>query len=140
VGADDTTIFPFTGQVIPATEFFRDGQPLTGQSDHVANLQLGFSDQNSLSEQTILLNYASDRATSRGPAGQPDLVERPGLRLDVVIRQGFDLGGVFMELKLEGRNLTGVRYQEFQSLNGSRIDTNTYALGREFRAGLSATF
>jgi TonB-dependent receptor len=140
VSADDTTIFPFTGQVIPATEFFRNGQPLTGQSDHVANLQLGFSDQDSLSEQTLLLNYASDRSTSRGPAGQPDLVERPGLRLDVVIRQGFDLGGVFMELKLEGRNLTGVRYQEFQSLNGSRIDTNTYALGRVFRAGLSATF
>lgn len=140
VAAGDTTIFPSTGQVVPASNFFRDGQPLTGQSDHIANLQLGFSDQDSLSEQTILLNYASNRATSRGPDGQPDLIEKPGLRLDVVLRQGLKLGGIDFELKLEGRNLTNVRYQEFQSLNGSRIDNNTFNLGRSFTAGLSATF
>ncbi len=136
----DTTIFPFTGQIVPASNFFRDGQPLTGQSDHIANLQLGFSDQDSLSEQTILLNYASNRATSRGPDGQPDLIEKPGMRLDVVIRQGLRLAGVDLELKLEGRNLTNVRYQEFQSLNGSRVDNNTFQLGRSFTAGLAATF
>ncbi len=140
VADGDTTIFPFTGQVIPATDFFRNGQPLTGQSDHVANLQIGFSDQDSLSEQTLLLNYASNRATSRGPDGQPDLIEKPGLRLDAVIRQGFTVRGLVFELKLEGRNLTNVRYQEFQSLGGTRVDNNTFELGRTFTAGLSATF
>lgn len=140
VAAGDTTVFPFTGETVAATEFFRDGQPLTGQSDHVANLQLGLSSTDGLSEQTILLNYASNRATNRGPSGQPDLVERPGFRLDVVLRQGFKVFGKTIEAKAEARNLTNTRYQEFQSLNGSRIDNNTFDLGRTFTLGASITF
>jgi outer membrane receptor protein involved in Fe transport len=140
VRAGDTTRFPLSGQVVPATEIFRNGLPLTGQSDHVANLQFGLQDEDSLSEQTILLNYASDRVAFRGPSGQPDLVERPGIRLDVVIRQGFRLAGIDLEAKLEARNLTNTRYQEFQRLNASRIDTNSYVLGRSFQAGISAKF
>lgn len=136
----DTTIFPFTGQVTAASDLFTDGQPLTGQSDHVANLQLGFSDSDGLSEQTILLTYASDRATNRGPSGQPDLTERPGLRLDVVLRQGVAIGDHDLEFKFEARNLTNTKYQEFQELNGSRIDNNTYALGRTFTIGVTANF
>ena len=140
VKADDTTIFPFSGEVRPASDLFRDGQPLTGQSDHVANLQIGFQDQDSLSEQTLLINYASNRSTQRGPNGQPDLVEKPGLRLDLVIRQGFTIGKFALEAKLEARNLTNTKYQEFQTLNASRIDNNTYVLGRSFNLGVSAKF
>jgi outer membrane receptor protein involved in Fe transport len=140
VKAGDTTIFPFSGEVRPASDLFRDGQPLTGQSDHVANLQIGFQDQDSLSEQTLLINYASNRSTQRGPNGQPDLVEKPGLRLDLVIRQGFTIGKFTLEAKLEARNLTNTKYQEFQTLNASRIDNNTYVLGRSFNLGVSAKF
>ena len=136
----DTTVFPFTGQVVAASDLFRDGQPLTGQSDHVANLQIGFSDKDSVSEQTILLTYASDRATNRGPSGQPDLTERPGVRLDFVVRQGVPIGDNELEIKFEARNLTNTKYQEFQELNGSRIDNNTYALGRTFTLGVTAKF
>ncbi|PZN93128.1 MAG: TonB-dependent receptor [Alphaproteobacteria bacterium] len=140
VADGDTTIVPFTGQVVAASELFRDGQRLTGQSDHIVNLQLGVQDQDSLSEQTLLLTYASQRATNRGPSGQPDLTERPGLRLDFVMRQAVDLGGFNLELKFEARNLTNTRYQEFQLLNGSRIDNNTYELGRSFTFGASVNF
>ena len=140
VKAGDTTIFPFSGEIRPASDLFRDGQPLTGQSDHVANLQIGFQDQDSLSEQTLLINYASNRSTQRGPNGQPDLVEKPGLRLDLVIRQGFTIGKFTLEAKLEARNLTNTKYQEFQTLNASRIDNNTYVLGRSFNLGVSAKF
>jgi outer membrane receptor protein involved in Fe transport len=140
VKAGDTTRFPLSGQVVPATDIFRDGLPLTGQSDHVANVQLGLQDEGSLSEQTILLNYASNRVAFRGPSGQPDIVEKPGFRLDVVLRQGIRIGGIEFEAKIEGRNLTNTRYQEFQILNASRIDTNTYVLGRTFQAGVTAKF
>lgn len=140
VRAGDTTRFPLSGEVVPATDIFLPGLPLTGQSDHLVNLQLGFQDDSGLSEQTLLLNYASPRAAFRGPSGQPDLVEKPGIRLDVVIRQGFKVRGHELELKLEGRNLTNTRYQEFQTLNSSRVDTNTYVLGRTFQASLSAKF
>ncbi len=136
----DTTRFPLSGQVVPATDIFRDGLPLTGQSDHIANVQIGLQDENSLSEQTILLNYASDRVAFRGPSGQPDIVERPGLRLDVVLRQAINIAGFNFEAKVEGRNLTNVRYQEFQRLNSSRIDTNTFVLGRTFQASVSTRF
>jgi len=140
VNAGDRTRFPLSGQVVPATDIFRDGLPLTGQSDHVANLQLGFQDDDGLSEQTILLNYASNRVAFRGPSGQPDLVEQPGIRLDVVLRQGFKVFGREIEAKIEGRNLTNTRFQEFQRLNASRVDTNTYVLGRSFQASFSAKF
>jgi TonB-dependent receptor len=136
----DTTRFPLSGQIVPATDIFRDGLPLTGQSDHIANVQFGIQDDDSLSEQTILLNYASNRVAFRGPSGQPDIVEKPGFRLDVVLRQGITLMGIELEAKVEARNLTNTRYQEFQILNASRIDTNTYVLGRTFQAGISAKF
>ncbi|WP_439546911.1 TonB-dependent receptor domain-containing protein [Sandarakinorhabdus sp.] len=136
----DTARFPLSGEVVPATDIFRDGLPLTGQSDHIANVQLGIQDEGSLSEQTILFNYASNRVAFRGPSGQPDIIEKPGIRLDVVLRQAIKIGGLNLEAKLEGRNLTNTRYQEFQTLNASRIDTNTYVLGRTFQAGLSARF
>ena len=140
VKAGDTTRFPLSGTTVPATDIFKNGLPLTGQSDHVANLSFGFQDDEGLSEQTILFNYASNRVAFRGPSGQPDLVEKPGIRLDVVIRQGIKLLGTDLEVKLEGRNLTNTRYQEFQRLNASRIDTNTYVLGRTFQATVSAKF
>jgi outer membrane receptor protein involved in Fe transport len=136
----DTTRFPLSGEVVPATNIFRNNLPLTGQSDHVANVQLGFQDEDSLSEQTLLINYASNRVAFRGPAGQPDLVEKPGLIIDFIVRQGFKLMGKDVELKLEGRNLTNRAYQEFQTLNASRIDTNTWVRGRTFQASVSAKF
>src|SRR3546814_6624555 len=74
-----------------------DGAPLTGQSDHILNFQIGLEDTDRLSQQTLMLTYASDRVTSRGPNLQPDIKERPGLTLDFVARQGVKLGSVNAE-------------------------------------------
>src|SRR3546814_8708161 len=79
----------------------------TGQSDHLVNFQIGLEDQDRLSQQTLLLTYASPRVTSRGPSGQPDLKEKPGIQLDFVARQGINLLNKEIELKFEARNLTG---------------------------------
>ena len=80
---------------MPST-YFDDGAPLTGQSKHLANLQIGLEDQDGLSQQTILVSYASKRVTSRGinGTGQPDVIEYPGVQLDFVARQGIKLFGV----------------------------------------------
>ncbi|MBU0823154.1 MAG: TonB-dependent receptor, partial [Alphaproteobacteria bacterium] len=77
VGAGDTTVI--NGVVQDARNFFFDGSPLTGQSDHLVNVQIGLEDQDKLSQQTILVTYASPRVTSRGPSGQPDIREKPGI-------------------------------------------------------------
>jgi outer membrane receptor protein involved in Fe transport len=152
IKADDTLIAsPLqTGaqaDLRPANVLFQDGAPLTGQSDHLVNLQLGIEDTERLSQLTVLFNYASDRVTNRGPVSAgggvrlPDLVERPGIRLDVVGRQGILVAGKTIELKAEARNLTGTRYRESQSFdNGARVDFNNYRLGRIFSLGASITF
>jgi hypothetical protein len=141
VGAGDTTIPVGTGGApVPAANVFDDGTPLTGQSKHLANLQIGLENTDRLSQQTFLLTWSSRRVTNRGPGNQPDIYERPGLRLDFVAREGVSFFGQEAELKFEARNLTGEDYAEFQTLGGSRIDTNSYKLGRTFSLGLEVTF
>jgi outer membrane receptor protein involved in Fe transport len=127
VGAGDTTVI--NGQSLSASDFFFDGAALTGQSDHLVNVQLGLEDTETGSQQTLLFTYASPRITSRGPSGQPDIQERPGLQIDFVARQTFPVFGRELELKFEARNLTGRRYQEVQSSGTNRIFLNRYDLG-----------
>lgn len=129
-GSDNVAILGVNNAV--ASEYFRDGAPLTGQSDHIGNFQLGLEDQDKLSQQTILVSYASNRVISRGISGtppQPDVIERPGLRLDFVAREGIEIRGRTVELKFEARNITGRRHEEFQQSSTNRIDYNTYDVG-----------
>jgi len=141
VSAGDS-VAVFNSSSTLATDFFRDGAPLTGQSEHVANIQIGFEDSDHLSQQTLLINYASKRVTSRGLAntGQPDIFEHPGFRIDLVLRQGFEVVGRNVELKFEARNLTGRKYEEYQATGGNRVDVNTYKVGRVFTLSASTTF
>lgn len=136
---DPAAVFGLSG-ITRASQLFRDGVPLTGQSDHIANLELGFEDQDSLSQQTLLLNYASRRATLRGGSGQPDVYEYPGFRLDFVARQGVKIGGVETEMKLEVRNITGTRYREFQENGANRIFYNLYRQGTTASFGIGVKF
>ena len=139
VGEDDTTqIFP--GGTRPATDYFRDGVPLTGQSDHLVNLQLGLENLDRLQQFTVLLSYASERVTARGTASLPDIVEDPGLRVDFVYRQELDLFSRPVELKLEARNLFGRDHFEYQSNGTNRIEINTYEVGQSFALSLSTEF
>ncbi|MEJ7777826.1 MAG: TonB-dependent receptor [Sphingomicrobium sp.] len=136
----DTTI-SFTSQPneIDASFVFNTTRKLrlTGQSKHLLNAQLSLEDTNRLSQQSILLTYASERATARGPNLTPDFIERPGLQVDVVLRQGVPIMGKRIELKAEARNLLGTDYKEIQQLNGSRLDIQRYDVGTSF--SMSAT-
>jgi hypothetical protein len=138
VGADDNTII--NGVTQASSNFFRDGSPLTGQSDHLVNGQIGFEDTTKLSQQTLLVSYASDRVTTRGPSGQPDVKERPGIRVDFVARQGVSLFGVESELKFEARNITATKYKEFQQSGDNRVYYNRYDVGAQFSLGLGVKF
>lgn len=135
--APESSSFPI---LQPAGQRFRDGAPLTGQSDHLVNAQIGVEDTEKLQQITFLLTYASERVTNRGPVSSgvrlPDLIERPGIRFDIVARQGLTIGGYDLELKVEGRNLTGRKYEEFQRFEDNRLDINTYDVGRAVSIGL----
>ena len=142
VGAGDTTaVFGASSSI--ATDYFRDGAPLTGQSDHIANVQLGIESTDKLSQQTIMLTYASDRVISRGLNGtppQPDVLERPGLTIDFVAREGIAIGSHELELKLEARNITGRKHREFQKSGANTIDVNSYRMGRSLSVSASLKF
>jgi outer membrane receptor protein involved in Fe transport len=142
VSATDTTaVYPASGGAL-ATDYFVDGAPLTGQSQHIANVQIGLEDEDKLSQQTILLTYASRRVVSRGlnNSGQPDVIERPGLRLDFVARQGIDLFGLATEWKFEARNILGRKHEEFQSNGTNRVDWNTYDVGTTLALSVTLNF
>ncbi|MBM3594219.1 MAG: hypothetical protein FJX31_00095 [Alphaproteobacteria bacterium] len=101
--------------------------------------QLGFEHPDRLLQQTPMLTYASKRVTSRGPVGQPDIVENPGLRLDLVLREGVTFFGREVDLKFEARNLTGRKREEFQQSAANRVEINTYDVGRSFSFSFSAS-
>ncbi len=133
---------------IPATTIFQEGAPLVGQSEHLLNVQIGLEDTETLSQLTFLANYASERVTFRGSTLNsqgvpiyPDAIEEPGLRFDIVFRQGFNLLGAEAELKLEARNIFQTEYKETQDYGeGGVISVNRYDVGARLSAGLSLRF
>jgi outer membrane receptor protein involved in Fe transport len=142
VGPDDTVQVYGAASTI-AGDYFRDGVPLTGQSDHIVNLQFGLENEDRLSQQTFLLTYASERVVSRGLNGtppQPDVIEKPGVQLDFVAREGFDLFGRALEFKAEIRNILGQDHEEYQQSGDNRIDVNSYDVGTSVALSLSTTF
>jgi outer membrane receptor protein involved in Fe transport len=132
----------FGGAPRPASDYIIDGSKLQGQSEHIANLQFGFEDEDARSQATVLVNYASERITARGnlSAGQPDFVSDPGVTLDFVYRKTFEVMDRELGFSFEARNLTGEDSEEYQEFGGGRVDVNRYDLGRTFSASLTARF
>lgn len=137
---DTTSVFGASSTL--ATDYFQDGASLTGQSDHLVNFQLGFEDTERLSQQTLILSYASKRVTSRGLAnqGQPDVYEYPGFNLDFVARQGVQLLDRQFDVKFEARNITGNKYKETQSNGDYTVIYNQYRYGTTFNFSIATTF
>ncbi len=135
---DTTDVFGTVTQ--PSSNFFRDGAQLTGHSEHLVNLQIGLENEDALSQQTLLISYASDRVTSRGAAGLPDIFESPGVSVDFVARQGLQFLGKGMEFKFEARNLLRTEYSEYQERGPNRIFFNRYDRGVKLSASISASF
>ncbi|QJB68652.1 TonB-dependent receptor domain-containing protein [Parasphingorhabdus halotolerans] len=141
VGAGDQAINPVTLQATDASNLFDDGDRLTGQSTHVANLQFGMEREDGpLSQQTVLLTYNSPRVTARGPQDQPDLIERTGWRLDFVLREEMNIAGQDFEMKFEARNVLGTGYRESQTLGSSTILNNAYEVGTRFSLSIGLNF
>ncbi|OGS52557.1 MAG: TonB-dependent receptor, partial [Erythrobacter sp. RIFCSPHIGHO2_12_FULL_63_10] len=138
VNDGDITFIPPSGQA-PAQLLFTDGAALTGQSDHIANVQLGLEDTEKTQQFTVLFNYASKRVTSRG-FQRPDVIENPGLTVDFVARSEAGLFGRKFELEFEARNILGRDNFEFQANDTNRIEVNSYQVGTSFSLGISTEF
>lgn len=136
-GTGDTVITP-TGSVVSAPAYIVVGSRLQGQSEHVANLQLGFEDD--VSQGTLLLTYVSERSSARGPEGQPDIIQEPGVMLDFVYKREIEAFGQPFTLKFKAGNLLDEDYLEHQTLGGGEVIINQYDLGRSFSFDLSTRF
>ncbi|MEM7690323.1 MAG: TonB-dependent receptor [Pseudomonadota bacterium] len=123
-----------------ASNLFDDGAPLVGQSDHIANLSLGIEDTEKTQQFTVMFNYASERVTLRG-GNFPDVVEDPGLTVDLVARTelGF-FGGEPFELTAKIANVFGRDNFEFQENSANRVEINTFQVGTVFSLGISKEF
>lgn len=145
VGSGDV-VFPLqsAGQPRPASDFVRDGEQLQGQSEHIANLQLGWRDEVARSQGTFLANFASERISARAPGREPDFIQDPGLFVDFVFKKGFDFGSREVTFDFKVNNILGERFYEFQKgeedgITGTVI-VNRYDLGSTVSFGLSTEF
>lgn len=136
---DDADQLVLADAVSDVKNFFDRGDPMTGQSDHIANLQFGLEDSEETGQYTFLLNYASKRVTRRD-FNAPPIIEYPGLTVDFVARQAADFLGVPMEIEFEARNILGRDNLEYQKLGENRIDNNVYNVGASYSLGVSMEF
>lgn len=143
--ADGELIFePVTRSFIDAALFGLDGTDLQGTPEHILNVQFGY--EGDYDQLTLLMNWVDERILQRGipTPGQelPDVVEKPGVQLDLVYRRDFSIRGKDVTLSLSGRNLLDTEHQEFQD-NGGELGVtqfNTYDRGRSISASLTAKF
>lgn len=139
---DGDVVFPLAGggSSRPALEYLTDGAQLQGQSEHTANLQFGFEDDQNRSQATLLVTFVSERISARGRPGQPDLIQKPGTMVDFTYRKEFTARGRDFTFGLEARNLLDTEFQEFQELGSGRVDNLRYGLGRSLSVSLSTRF
>jgi outer membrane receptor protein involved in Fe transport len=122
--------------------YVKDGSKLQGQSDHIANLQFGWKDEEAKSQATLLITYVSERISVRGSGitGDPDIMQEPGTQLDFIYRKGFTTFGRDVNLQVETRNLLGTEYKEYQEVAGGRRYVDTYKVGTNVSFSLSTSF
>lgn len=144
VGQNDTVLtLGGGGRPEQARFFIADGSRLQGQSEHVANLQLGWEDDTARSQATLIVNYVSDRISARGAGSatnrEPDYIQDPGVFLDFVYRKDFAVGERDFGFALELRNLLDTDFDEYQQL-GNKIRINNYKIGTSGSISLTARF
>ncbi|MGH8084928.1 MAG: TonB-dependent receptor domain-containing protein [Lysobacter sp.] len=146
---DVTYTLARNGRPQPASELVRDGSRLQGQSEHLANLQLGIENPETGSQATLLVGYASERINARGISAytqegnvvvQPDYIQDPGTTVDLVLKKAVNLWGTDVTLGFEARNLLGEEYNEYQEFGGGRADVMRYDLGTSYSFEISASF
>ncbi|GJL90715.1 TonB-dependent receptor domain-containing protein [Hyphococcus sp.] len=142
VNPGDQIIDPFSGALRDATLFGLDGAQLQGTPEHIANAQFGWEGERD--QFTILVGWVDKRILQRGDpttlGGVPDVIEEPGIQLDVVFRQDITIHGTDFTIGLSARNLLGTDHEEYQLSGLGRTEFDSYKRGRSLSASLTAKF
>ena len=146
-GDNDTVVVavPQAGNPLASIEgasgYIEDGQALQGQSEHLANLQIGIEDDTSRT--AVLFNYTGERtrALANVARGLPAVVEEPPFTVDLVHSRTFELeNGGFYDVRFAVRNLLGDDYVATQSSGGTSLVVDQYDIGTTFSVSLKRTF
>lgn len=128
--------------LIPGAGLIEDGRQLQGQSEHLFNLQIGYTDFDADSDFNLLINYSSERIRS-GEAlnlNIPAIIEEPPTTVDLVYNKRFMFGNGSYEFSLNIENLFGDDYEAYQERGGDRVDVDTYDIGQSISFGLKRKF
>ena len=138
---------------------FNLSRQLQGQSEHMYNLQLGYTDFDSESSLNLLLNWQSERIRSveSFTSDSPAIIEQPPMLLDLVYKRDFAFLGGDYSFGFKIKNILGDNYVAFQEggeidevdpntgqLTGNkitpRVDVDVYELGTAYSISLSRKF
>ncbi|WP_019960068.1 TonB-dependent receptor domain-containing protein [Woodsholea maritima] len=131
-------------RVFDAKGFIEDGQRLQGQSEHIANIQVGWEDTQTGTRTALLWTYNSERTRALQNlsvgSGLPEVVETPPVQLDLVHSRQLQFDGAEYGVRFAVRNLLGENYEATQSSGGDTIVVDSYDIGTTFSISLSRTF
>ena len=125
-----------------AQNFIIDGRRLQGQSDHIANLQIGFDDNEVNSQFRILLNYASERIrkAENRTANIPAVMEEIPLTVDLTYSRDFDVYGGLYEFSVKAQNIFAEPYEAYQEGTSQKVLVDAYDQGTTISIGLKRSF
>ncbi|MHA7900611.1 MAG: TonB-dependent receptor domain-containing protein [Henriciella sp.] len=119
-----------------------DGRRLQGQSEHLFNLQLIYSDLGTGVDANVLFNFASERIRTAETLARnlPAIIEQPPATVDFVLSKRFELREGEYDFSFKIQNLFGEGYEAYQELGSTRIEVDTYDIGTVFSIGLKRSF
>ena len=127
------------GRSVSAQNLLANGRDsrLQGQSDSIANFQIGLDNLQDQSEATLIFNYVSDRVRARGIDVLPDIIEEPPLLVDFTYSRVLSYSNYDLKLSLELRNLLDEEY--YASMRNVAI-YDQYDLGQSASLGFKVSF
>ncbi|MEO1014888.1 MAG: TonB-dependent receptor [Pseudomonadota bacterium] len=140
-GVAPVSLFNANGTLQEATFTVVSDRALQGQSDHLANVQIGYKDFEANSRATILFNYASERIMFlENGAPNNRVIENPPIFVDFVYNRVLDIANADYELEFAIRNILGDDYDTQQVTDVDSIVFDQYDIGRIFSISLKRSF
>lgn len=111
-------------------------RPMQGQSDSLANFQIGFEDLFNESFLTFNVNYTGDRIYEVGLFGVPDVIETPPVLANIVYSHPFVWGGHDYEV---GFSISNLLDENFLLTQGGEV-AEEYQIGRALSLNFKGSF
>ncbi|MEM8919969.1 MAG: TonB-dependent receptor [Pseudomonadota bacterium] len=146
-GLTDSVVFSLeqlraSGAVDERIADFDPDRQLQGQSEHLGNIQIGYSDIEAGSDLNLLVNVQSERIRSVESFSDdsPAIIEQPPFTVDLIYKRRFELNGGDYKFSFKVENILGDQYKAFQEAGGSKVIVDRYDVGQSLSVSLTRTF